>query len=267
MSSRILITGASSGIGQATAQRLRDRGHRVVGLDLRPASDDTIACDVSDQASVDAAVAEAVRRLGGLDVLVNCAGLGLSQGAGDPPGPDAEKVLAVNLLGPWRVTSAALAPLREARGRVVNVASGLAHLSVPFATAYCMSKRGLVGYSDTLRYEHGDALQVTTFYPGYVKTPIHQDSIDKGFGLEGLVPEEPLAAVAERLAEASVGPYRRDVASTRAGTVNYAVLRRVPRRLVDAAVNAQLRRTVRRNPPQGGSPAVDRFVAATRGRR
>jgi NAD(P)-dependent dehydrogenase (short-subunit alcohol dehydrogenase family) len=266
MSSRIVITGASSGIGAATAERLRARGHRVVGLDLHPTGTDAVACDVADQASVDAAVAEAVALLGGLDVLINCAGLGLSQGAGDPPGPDAELVIAVNLLGPWRVTSAALAPLREAKGRVVNVASGLAHLSVPFATAYCMSKRGLVGYSDTLRYEHGDALQVTTFYPGYVKTPIHADSEQKGFSLEGLVPEEPLPAVADRLAEAAVGPYRRDVASTRAGTVNYAVLDRLPRRLVDRAVTWHLRRTVRKAPPQGGSPAVDRFVQAVRGR-
>jgi NAD(P)-dependent dehydrogenase (short-subunit alcohol dehydrogenase family) len=266
MSSRIVITGASSGIGAATAERLRGRGHRVVGLDLHPKGTGAIACDVADQASVDAAVAEAVALLGGLDVLVNCAGLGLTQGAGEAPGPDAELVIAVNLLGPWRVTSAALAPLREARGRVVNVASGLAHLSVPFATAYCMSKRGLVGYSDTLRYEHGDALEVTTFYPGYVKTPIHDDSVEKGFGLEGLVPEEPLAAVADRLADAAVGPYRRDVASTRAGTVNYAVVDRLPRRLVDRAITWQLRRTVRRKPPRGGSPAVDRFVEAHRGR-
>jgi NAD(P)-dependent dehydrogenase (short-subunit alcohol dehydrogenase family) len=265
MSPKVIITGAASGIGQATAALLRGRGAQVAGLDLH-AQGDILACDVTDQASVDAAVAQAIERLGGADVLINCAGLGLSQGAGEAPGDDALAVISVNLLGPWRVTSAALPALRASRGRVVNVASGLAHLSVPFATAYCMSKRGLVGYSDTLRYEHGDAIEVTTFYPGYVKTPIHQDSIDKGFGLEGLVPEEPLSAVADRLADAAVGPYRRDVASSRAGTVNYALIRRLPRGLIDRAVNGQLRRAIRKHPPKGGSPAVDRFVAARRGR-
>jgi NAD(P)-dependent dehydrogenase (short-subunit alcohol dehydrogenase family) len=94
-------------------------------------------------------------------------------------------VLDVNLVGPWRVTSAALPALRASRGRVVNIASGLAHLAVPFATAYCMSKRGLVAYSDALRYEVGHEVTVTTVYPGYVKTPIHDASIALGFGLEG----------------------------------------------------------------------------------
>ena len=84
-----------------------------------------------DPAAVDAAVAEAIGRLGGLDVLINCAGIGIPQSAGEPPGDDALAVIDVNLIAPWRVTSAALPALREARGRVVNVASGLAHLTVP----------------------------------------------------------------------------------------------------------------------------------------
>ena len=100
---------------------------------------------------------EAIERLGGLDVLINNAGIGIPQSAGEPPDADALAVIDVNLLGPWRVTAAALPALRAARGRVVNVASGLAHVTVPFATAYCMSKRGLVAYSDALRIEHGDA--------------------------------------------------------------------------------------------------------------
>ena len=132
-----------------------------------------LACDVRDAAAVEAAVAEAIARLGGLDVLINCAGIGIPQSAGAPPGEDALAVIDVNLLGPWRVTAAALPALRAARGRVVNVASGLAHLTVPFAPAYCMSKRGLVGYSDALRIEHGDAITVTTVYPGYIRTGIH----------------------------------------------------------------------------------------------
>jgi NAD(P)-dependent dehydrogenase (short-subunit alcohol dehydrogenase family) len=119
-----------------------------------------------DQESVPRAVAEAVERLGGLDVLINCAGLGTPQSAGAAPDADALAVLDVNLVGPWRVTAAALPALLASRGRVVNVASGLAHITLPFSTAYTLSKRGLVAYSDVLRLEYGDRITVTSVYPG-----------------------------------------------------------------------------------------------------
>lgn len=240
--SRVVVTGAASGIGAEAVAQLRAKGHRVVGLDLHGGAEDLMACDVRDQAAVDGAVAAAIERLGGLDVLVNCAGIGLPQSATLPPGDDAAAVLDVNLVGPWRVTSAALPALRASRGRVVNIASGLAHLAVPFATAYCMSKRGIVAYSDALRYEVGHQVTVTTVYPGYVKTPIHDASVALGFGLDGLVPEEPLQAVAGRVVQACVGRPRRDLATTRTGTASYLLLRRLPRRLVDRAVMASLRK-------------------------
>ena len=165
MTKRVIITGAASGIGEATAKALRDRGAAVVGLDLKPA-DDVIACNVTDQESVDKAVAAAVQQLGGLDALVNCAGIGLPQSAAERPGPDALRVLDVNLLGTWRTTASALPALRASHGRVVNIASGLAHIAVPFATAYGASKRAVVGYSEQLRAEVGDEITVTTVYPG-----------------------------------------------------------------------------------------------------
>jgi NAD(P)-dependent dehydrogenase (short-subunit alcohol dehydrogenase family) len=261
MAARVIVTGASSGIGAATAAGLRARGARVVGLDLRPEGDDVIACDVRDQAAVDRAVAEAVERLGGLDVLVNNAGIGLPQSAAAPPGDDALAVLDVNLVGPWRVTGAAMPALRAARGRVVNVASGLAHMALPYAPAYCMSKRGLVAYSDALRFEVGHEVTVTTVYPGYVRTPIHDASRDAGFGLEGAVPAEPVEAVAGRVVRAALGPPVRDLATTRAGTVNYALLRIAPRRLVDRAIRASLRRQARRRPMVEGSLAAPLMAA------
>jgi NAD(P)-dependent dehydrogenase (short-subunit alcohol dehydrogenase family) len=246
MTARVLVTGAASGIGAAACAELRRRGARVAGLDLDGDGADVLACDVRDQAAVDAAVGEAISRLGGLDVLINNAGIGLPQSAGAPPGEDALAVIDVNLLGPWRVTSAALPALREARGRVVNVASGLAHMAVPFATAYCMSKRGIVAYSDVLRLEHGDALTVTTVYPGYIRTPIHAAAAQQGITLEGAVPAERVEDAARTLARAALDAPARDLATTRGGTVTYAVVRRLPRRLTDAVTLLQLRRLARR---------------------
>src|SRR3954447_1662123 len=187
---RVLITGAAGGIGTAATAELRRRGATVVGLDLTGAD---IDCDVRDQASVDAAVARAIEQLGGLDVLINNAGLGTPQSAGAAPDDDALDVLAVNLVGPWRVTAAALPALRASRGRVINVASGLAHITVPFATAYTMSKRGVVAYSDSLRLEEGDRITVTSVYPGYIRTRIHERSTAAGVPLEGAVPVEDVA--------------------------------------------------------------------------
>jgi NAD(P)-dependent dehydrogenase (short-subunit alcohol dehydrogenase family) len=247
MSARVLITGASGGIGSAASAALRASGARVIGLDLREDPEhDVLACDVRDQAAVDRAVATAIERLGGLDVLINNAGIGIPQRAGEAPDADALAVIDVNLIGPWRVTAAALPALREARGRVVNVASGLAHVTVPFAAAYCMSKRGLVGYSDALRIEHGDAVCVTTVYPGYIRTGIHDAARALGVGLEGAVPAEKVSDAARTLVRAALGPPARDLATTRFGTVSYAIVRRLPRRLVDRAGARQLRRLARR---------------------
>ena len=264
MSTRILITGAASGIGAATAAALRAQGESVVGLD-RHAGEDIIACDVRDQQAVDAAVAEAIERLGGLDVLINNAGVGTPQSAGKAPDEAAVAVLDINLIGPWRVTSAAIGALRESRGRVINVASGLAHLAIPFAPAYCMSKRGLTAYSDALRLEHGDAITVTTLYPGYVRTPIHDESAKAGIGLEGAIPAESLDSAAQTLVRAALGPPVRDLATTRAGTIQYALARRAPRRLLDRLTTARMTKLARRGHFRDSQLAREYVARAQRG--
>jgi NAD(P)-dependent dehydrogenase (short-subunit alcohol dehydrogenase family) len=246
VSVRVLITGASGGIGSAAARELRGRGARVAGLDLE--ADEgagVLACDLRDEAAVERGVAAAIERLDGLDVLINNAGLGIPQSAGRAPDDRALAVLEVNLIAPWRVTAAALPALRQSRGRVVNVASGLAHLAVPFAPAYGMSKRGLVAYSDALRLEYGDEITVTTVYPGYIRTGIHAASKDSGVGLEGAVPPERVEDASHALVRAALGRPVRDLATTRQGTVLYALARRSPRRLLDALTTVRVRRMVR----------------------
>ena len=259
MSARVVITGAASGIGAAAMEMLRAREATVVGLDVN-GSDEIVECDVRDQESVDRAMNEAIERLGGgFDVLINNAGVGFSQSAGSVPDEKAMTVLEVNLIGPWRVTAAALAALRSSRGRVVNVASGLAHLALPYGTAYCMSKRGLTAYSDALRLEHGDAITVTTVYPGYIRTPIHAASQAAGVALEGTVPAEDVQDAARTLARAALGRPARDLATTRGGTVAYALARHVPRRLLDAAVRRRLGRLAAGGHFEGSALAGESF--------
>src|SRR4051812_45470824 len=246
MSGRVLITGAASGIGEATAAELRRRGWTVAGLD-RTTGGEIIQCDVRDQDSVDAAVAQAIESLGGLDVLINCAGVGDPQSAAERPGEDALRVIDINLLGTWRVTAAAIEALRESRGRVINISSGLAHLTIPLATAYTMSKRGVVAYSDSLRLEMAGEVGVTTVYPGYIRTPIHHASAAKGVALEGVVPAEPLEAAAATLVKAALSqkPYR-DLATSRQGAAGYSMFRRLPRRALDRLTLKRLRASAAR---------------------
>lgn len=246
MSARIAITGGSGGIGSAAAELLRSRGASVALLDLN-ATDEVIACDVRDQDSVDRAIASAIDRLGGLDVLVNSAGIGIPQSAGEKPDADALAVIDINLLGTWRATAAALPELLRSRGRVINIASGLAHVTVPLAPAYTASKRAVVGYSDSLRLEYGTELgAVTTIYPGYIKTPIHAAAADRGVALEGVVPEEPLSAAAEAITRAALGDRLDNLATTRRGTVSYAIVDRLPRRWMRSATLAHMRRMTKK---------------------
>jgi NAD(P)-dependent dehydrogenase (short-subunit alcohol dehydrogenase family) len=246
---RIILTGAASGIGAATLAHLRLLGHAVVGLDINTdRGNDLIACDVRDENSVNDAVSAAIARLGGgVDVLINGAGIGTPQSAGEMPDARAQAVLDVNALGPWRVTSAALPALRTSRGRVVNVASGLAFVAFPFATAYAMSKHAVVAYSQALRLEHGDAIAVTTVYPGYIKTPIHQESIDFGMTLQGAAHEERIEDAVAALVRAAVGKTApRDIITTRSGKVTTAMTRHLPGRVVDHIIRRQMRKSVRR---------------------
>jgi NAD(P)-dependent dehydrogenase (short-subunit alcohol dehydrogenase family) len=263
MPKRVIITGAASGIGEATAAALRERGAEVAGLDLTP-GEGLITCDVTDQASVDAAAAEALERLGGADALINCAGIGIPQSAAHRPDEDALRVIDVNLLGTWRVTAAVLPALRESRGRVVNMSSGLAHIAFPFAAAYGASKRGVVGFSDQLRAEVGDEVTVTTVYPGYIRTPIHEASRESGAALEGMVPAEPLGAAVSTLLRAIYGWPARDLATTRRGAAVYRVLGFLPKGLVEGAIRRQMRDAARKGRFQSTPMTGDLLARLTR---
>ena len=266
---RIIITGAASGIGEATKAELERRGARVIGLDVNAERDGLIRCDVRDQASVDSAVREAVERLGGLDVVINNAGVATPQSAGLAPDEKALAVIDVNMIGPWRVTSAALPALKEAHGRVVNVASGMAYVSLPFAAAYAMSKHGVMAYSNALRLEHGDSISVTTVYPGVVQTPILKESEEFGLGSGGASPVEPIETAVNALARAALDdPPVRDIVTTRSGKLTTALSRFAPRRFVDRIILNTFRKNMKgRSFDQAAPPLADFAERISGGRK
>jgi len=197
-------------------------------------------------------------------VLINCAGLATPQSAGLAPDERALAVIDVNMLGPWRVTSAALGALRESRGRVVNVASGMSFVALPFAPAYAMSKHGVRAYSQALRLEHGDAITVTTVYPGNIQTPIHQDSIE--FGIKNSSPIEPIEAAVDALVRAALDERARlDITTTRTGWIANSLSRYAPARFVDWVILRQIRKGMRRRTFDDPSHPVAEFAARITG--
>ncbi|MBB4930051.1 NAD(P)-dependent dehydrogenase (short-subunit alcohol dehydrogenase family) [Lipingzhangella halophila] len=241
----VIVTGASGAFGSGTLSVLRHLGANAIGIDRKP-DDGVLGCDVTDGEQVREVVPEAIDRLGGrLDRLIHFAGVGPAVDLGAEPDANVYDALEVNLLGTWRVTAAALPALVRDRGRVLVVASLLAGLPVPFAGAYVVSKRALTAYADSLRAEYGMRIGVTTVYPGYVDTPIHDRSRDAGVALDGLVPaEKERDTVMTVLRAAAATRPKRDVASTRLGQSALRFTRHAPR-IVDWAVTNQLSGLVR----------------------
>lgn len=178
-----LVTGAASGIGRAVAVRLADEGARVACLDRDAAGARATAealgdgarasaCDVADAGAVDAAVGELVGALGGLDVLCNAAGVGRFEHFGDVSPEGWREVLSINLDGTFHVIRAALPPLLEARGAIVNVASLAGLRGQAYSASYCVSKAGIVSLSKCLAVEFAkQGLRVNCVCPGGVRTP------------------------------------------------------------------------------------------------
>lgn len=204
---RMLVTGASGALLGAASALLRAEGHDVVGIDAVPA-DGVVPCDLRDPVAIPSAVAEGVARLGGLDVLVNGAGIVRVQDSGLAPDDESLAVLDVNLLAPWRVTAAALPHLLASpqRGRVVFIASIASQLAFPFGAAYSISKRGVVSYAGSLRYEYGTRLDVVSVHPAFVRTPLYRESDRHGVGLDGVLPADSVDATARAIARACTMP-------------------------------------------------------------
>lgn len=189
---RILVTGAARGIGLATVRRFVDEGANVVALDrdeaalamLAQSAPDApirvITADVTDSTSVAAAVANAAELLGGLDGVVNAAGIDLVAEFEAMTLADWSRVLAINLTGPVVVMQAAFPHLRAAGGgTIVNVSSGAGLSPLQHRTAYCASKAGLQMASKAVAMEAAAfGIRVNTVCPGAVETELFRSSID-----------------------------------------------------------------------------------------
>lgn len=159
----VLVTGCSSGIGKATALEAASRGHEVFAtarsresleeLERYPGIH-TLALDVTDAASIRAAVAAALERAGRVDALVNNAGYGQYGAVEDVTPEQWRRQFEVNLFGAIEATRAVLPAMRERRrGTIVNVSSVGGKIAIPFAAPYCASKHALEAVSDCLRVE------------------------------------------------------------------------------------------------------------------
>ena len=178
---KIIVTGGASGIGRATARLFRQEGASVAILDrsdnaAKAVADEigavAIACDVSDPASVTAAVNKAAAEMGGLDGLVNAAGILSETGISGTSAEVFARTVAVNLTGTFLVIQAA-APLmqKEGKGTIVNIASGVGLMPTgPGSIAYVASKGGVIALTKSASMELAPTVRVNSVCPGAVET-------------------------------------------------------------------------------------------------
>ncbi len=183
-----LVTGAASGIGRATVERLASEGAKLVCADIQAEGAEEIAkklqeggaealalaCDVSDPQSAESAVRATVERFGALHVLCNIAGILRFDNTHELRLEDWHRIIEVNLTGTFLMCRAAIPHLIEARGAIVNMASTAALAAHPWTAAYSASKGGVLSLTYALALEYGkQGLRVNAACPGGIETPIH----------------------------------------------------------------------------------------------
>ncbi|MDI1298484.1 oxidoreductase [Methylotenera sp.] len=173
-----LVTGASSGIGKATAERLANAGYKVYGTSRRGAQAgkqlfEMLALDVTSDESVAGAVAELIRKEGRIDLLVNNAGFGVAPASAEESTIEqAQCIFDTNFYGILRMTSAVVPHMRkQGGGRILNISSVLGFLPAPYMALYAATKHAVEGYSESLDHElRTRGIRVSTIQPAYTKT-------------------------------------------------------------------------------------------------
>jgi NAD(P)-dependent dehydrogenase (short-subunit alcohol dehydrogenase family) len=259
-----IVTGASGGIGEATARALQAAGYRVFGTYRRPpatslAGVEYLACDVTSDEAVQTAVGQVLAKAGRVDLLVNNAGVGLIAGAEESSLEQAKSLFDVNLFGVFRMTKAVLPTMRrQGSGRIVNISSVMGLIPAPFMALYAASKHALEGYSESLDHEiRATGVRVVLVEPAYTRTSFEGNVYQADQQLdvyqsaranaEGVMRDEmktadtpELVANAVVKAATEVNPNRRYAAGRMARQVS--LLRRfVPASAFDKSLRKQMR--------------------------
>ena len=203
-----LVTGASSGIGEATAQRLVTAGYTVYGTSRRGAdrakrSFEMLPLDVTSDESVEAVVRDVIRLAGRIDLLVNNAGFSVAPaGAEESSLEQARSIFDTNFFGVVRMTRAVVPHMRrQGSGRIVNIGSVLGFLPAPYMALYAATKHAIEGYSESLDHElRTRGIRVSVIEPAYTKTQFDAHLLQADSKLDEY--REVRAAVTTRLQEA-----------------------------------------------------------------
>jgi NAD(P)-dependent dehydrogenase (short-subunit alcohol dehydrogenase family) len=187
-----LVTGASSGIGEATAERLAMAGYEVYGTSRRGAqagqrSFEMLSLDVTSDESVAAAVGEVMQREGRIDLLVNNAGFSTAPaGAEESSIEQAQSIFDTNFFGIVRMTSAVVPHMRQqGSGRIINIGSVLGLLPMPYMALYSATKHAVEGYSESLDHElRTRGIRVSVIEPAYTKTKFDANALEPDSKLE-----------------------------------------------------------------------------------
>lgn len=254
-----LVTGASTGIGWATAKALQNAGFRVFGTSRRAVAEMSdgvtmLTCDVTDEASVAKLVDEVLARAGRIDLLVNNAGLGLLAGAEESSIAQAQALFDVNLFGVLRVTNAFLPAMRRQKsGRIINMSSALGLVPAPYSALYSSTKHAVEGYSESLDHElRPFGIRVVLVEPAYTRTSF-EDNLAKADRLLDIYDSARagVKAVTRKAMEAGDAPEVVAEKVVKAATVA------VPRRRYTAGKIASQIRFFRRFAPEA---AFDRIL-------
>lgn len=231
----VLVTGASSGIGAATARRLAAAGHTVgvvgrradridrVLADCRATSPESYGwvLDLGDLAAAEAWAGEAESRFGRIDVLINNAAIPMRMPLAELAAATVDEVMRVNFLSPVRLTLRLLpAMLTRRSGTIVNVASMGGRLGIAHEAAYCASKFALTGWSEAMAIDlHGTGVHVRLIQPGPIDTDIWDRPGNRAAAID--VPKEPPEMVAKGILDAIEGDRFETYLPDLSGVVDY----------------------------------------------
>ncbi|MBB2974180.1 oxidoreductase [Mesorhizobium sp. RMAD-H1] len=247
-----LVTGASSGIGRATAEALQGAGYSVFGTSRRAVAERSdgitmLTCDVTDDASVAQLVDEVLARAGRIDLLVNNAGIGLFGGAEESSTLQAQALFDVNVFGVLRMTNAVLPAMRRQKsGRIINLSSVLGLIPAPYSALYASTKHAIEGYSESLDHElRPFGIRVVLVEPAYTRTSFEENLVRPDRLLD--IYDSARAGMNEVLRKAID---RGDVPEVAAGTVVKAATALAPRRRYAAGKLARQVSFLRRFVPE-----------------